>query len=662
MLKSLGNTQFINDANLLGYWKLDNNAIDYKWNRDLTIVWSPTYVAWVFSDWLDTWTSNSTKRAYNTTNLGINGWICSISAWIKVNWNHTTSDHPLAVNEYSWNNGGAYVLNWIWFNQTNTAVVFSRLKTQVAWQDASYTFNPWTWRNHYVYTYDGTNIRWYVNGNLVVTAAASWNGNNEVRNTWINILWSDYTSWHWFSWWVDDVAIFNKVLTDLEVLSIYDSNQYWEYLADLDKSNEVLNTDLYSDPNLVAYYRLEWNSNDSKWTRNWTDTTMTYWTSYGKYWQWWLFNGSTSKISLSVFSITSNFTIAARFKTTATWAWKMIFADYQQTSWISWIQFGVKDNNKLSINKYNNWTLSNVIWATTVTDWNRHHWCVVWNWTNLILYLDWNSDWSTATSTAPTYTANNRCNIWVNEYTPWVYTDRFNWSIDDVIIFNRALSQAEVNKIVQTGKTKAYYRLNWNSKDYSSNWNHWTDSNITYTEAAWRYWKWAVFNGSNAAISLPLSLMNWTSANITMSCWVKRLWNANTIAWQIFDIRNATNSMIIWTDNSPVNYYLVAHFWSPATYSVVTDRTNQWKLFTIAVWWWIAKFYVDWQLKSTQTCGSTPWTATWWIKLWWERNGAANRFFNWHIDEAILDYKTWTDKEISDYYSYTKWVFIPNLI
>ena len=123
---------------------------------------------------------------YNTTNLGINGGACTITAWIKLNSTHTVSDHPMAVSEYSSSTG---VLNGIGFNQSNTSVQFSRLREAIAWQDATYSYSPGNSDWHfYCYTYNGSTIRGYVDGSPVASLSASGSGTNTGRNTGVSIL------------------------------------------------------------------------------------------------------------------------------------------------------------------------------------------------------------------------------------------------------------------------------------------------------------------------------------------------------------------------------------------------------------------------------------------------------------------------------------------
>jgi len=76
------------------------------------------------------------------------------------------------------------------------------------------TADKWT---HFVGTYDGTNIKAYINGVLTETIShsgniAPWYGNMEIGR---------FNTEYW-SGSVDDLFIYNKVLTQEEVTQLYD--------------------------------------------------------------------------------------------------------------------------------------------------------------------------------------------------------------------------------------------------------------------------------------------------------------------------------------------------------------------------------------------------------------------------------------------------------
>jgi hypothetical protein len=85
-------------------------------------------------------------------------------------------------------------------------------------------------------------------------------------------------------------------------------------------AEELLTTNLFSDPNLVAYYRFEGNANDSKGSFNGSSSNVTFGTSYGVFNQGGNFNGSSSKIDIASFfsAAVPNMTIIFWLQTTAT--------------------------------------------------------------------------------------------------------------------------------------------------------------------------------------------------------------------------------------------------------------------------------------------------------------------------------------------------------
>jgi len=218
---------------------------------------------------------------------------------------------------------------------------------------------------------------------------------------------------------------------------------------------ELYETTLFNDSNLVYYTRLESNSNDSKGSNNGTDTVITYGTTYGKFGQGGLFNGSTSKIALpdsATFKVTSNFTIGGWFKTSTTGTFQNIFSSFSQNTNTAGFYIQVYNDNKLAFNSAKNTgttinTDFKVIRASTsVTDGNWHLAVGVWDGSNLRLYLDGNSDaTAVAWANAPAYATNNYPVIGYQSNSGVSGGNSFNGSIDECFLFNRALSATEIS-------------------------------------------------------------------------------------------------------------------------------------------------------------------------------------------------------------------------
>jgi hypothetical protein len=79
--------------------------------------------------------------------------------------------------------------------------------------------NVWT---HLVSTYDGTNVRTYVNGSLVSTQTLSL---NTVSSSGFRVGWGYDNNAATFPGYIDEVRVYNKTLNQSEILSIYNSTK-----------------------------------------------------------------------------------------------------------------------------------------------------------------------------------------------------------------------------------------------------------------------------------------------------------------------------------------------------------------------------------------------------------------------------------------------------
>lgn len=210
---------------------------------------------------------------------------------------------------------------------------------------------------------------------------------------------------------------------------------------------ELYRHPLFSDANLVNYWRLEGNSNDSKAINHGTDTNITYDFTYGKFNQGALFNGTSSYIGLTSCPITGtgNFSIGAWFKTTSTGARKEIISFGHPSTTNQGIYIQVNASNRLQFDLTNT---GGPTGGQDVCD-GLWHFVVVTNVSGTItLYID-GKLLSTA-SMSP--------NITSNSYTIGraIYnsSNYFNGSIDDVFVFSRALSVAEIWSLWGNGMKK----------------------------------------------------------------------------------------------------------------------------------------------------------------------------------------------------------------
>jgi len=165
------------------------------------------------------------KAAFNGSNqslsinnsFGIDGGNISISAWINPTTVTSASDHLSYVALYGNTTKTSYNL----FVGT-TGIGATRLRAGVAWDETSQkaiTAGIWT---HAVLTYDATNLRLYINGNLFATTACSGNGSGSATSKATLGCRADVDALTGqLATSLDEVLFFNRVLSSREIRRMY---------------------------------------------------------------------------------------------------------------------------------------------------------------------------------------------------------------------------------------------------------------------------------------------------------------------------------------------------------------------------------------------------------------------------------------------------------
>lgn len=151
---------------------------------------------------------------------------------------------------------------------------------------------PTTDFSHVYISQSLNNIKVYLNGELVLNQAITtypsvYSGTNYFHVVGWSLAASDYRGA------IDQVRLFNKALTPLEVASLYNET------TPLEEPMYKL-VDPFRDGSGKALYRLEGNALDESGNYNGTATSVTYGT--GQFGRAAVFNGSTSKITFSAIS------------------------------------------------------------------------------------------------------------------------------------------------------------------------------------------------------------------------------------------------------------------------------------------------------------------------------------------------------------------------
>ena len=210
--------------------------------------------------------------------------------------------------------------------------------------------------------------------------------------------------------------------------------------------------------------------------------------------------------------------------------------------------------------------------------------------------------------------------------------------------------------------TVAYYPLEKDGNDYSWNWHNLTwNSAPTYT-TSWGTKQVANLWGNKIGVIANLS---GTYTNYTFNVWCKP---TNTNTWQeIFDnsVYSENTNNVYFSFNSSESSYVDFFYqyrpngWSN-TYQKVywpTNRAanNRYNVVVTSTASWI-KIYVNWTQVASN---STTWTMV--LVSWSNSIGARYNSWQWNVNyfsgylsEFIMEDKTWTAEEISNYYNTTK--------
>lgn len=381
--------------------------------------------------------------------------------------------------------------------------------------------NSW---HHIVLVRDLTNttLKWYINGRLTATSAASYSSATSGSNTFF--IGTGYTNP--YAGFIDEVKIYPRALTELEIKTSY-----------LKGSSEIGSNVVFSQPNtdmlnkgLIGYWKMDEVSyngtagevKDSSGNNvNGTFTNGSTIVS-GKYGNAGNFiPGTNNFINLgSTITIANNsFTLAGWVKRTTTGRWDLIWGagsiSFQQFS--RNLHVGFNASNYLVCNFYEN----DLQGTLTVTDTNWHHFACTFDSTTKrrVLYLDGlpaGSDVAVAN-----YQGGGNIKIGGN-YTS--DSNSYSGNIDEVRIYNRALSQQEISALTNFAPGPVvYYNFNENTgttaNDSSGNGNAGTLTNgstwaLGYGNSA------VAFDGVNDSVTRTDNSTIDITGTITMSAWV----------------------------------------------------------------------------------------------------------------------------------------------
>ena len=367
----------------------------------------------------------------------------TVSAWFKAN--TLTGDNPRIVSNSHTDDPGSPNGFQLMFNNGGTDGFFDvgngSKEYKAAW---NYPLNAGQWY-HYVGTYDGSNIKAYIDGQEVGSSSFTSGDIASSMNT-INIGRNPFYGGDYFNGSIDDVRIYTRALTDQEILTLYNSS-----VAKINNSKNNKITDgliglwSFDGPDInwttssdaIIKDRSGQNNDGSVFGMSRKNSPV-----IGVIGQALNFNGTDSCVVTSspILNNLSKFTIAG-------WIYPHSLSPAGFFGQNDTTEFGFDGDGNIT-----GWNqgIGNVSWNAASLALNKwHHVAFSGDKSQEVLYVDGAlvSSRSGAVSGVSGYNFNiGGCGIWDPT------GDFFNGKIDDVRAYNRALSLNEIKQLYLMGK------------------------------------------------------------------------------------------------------------------------------------------------------------------------------------------------------------------
>ncbi|MFA5142452.1 MAG: LamG domain-containing protein [Candidatus Woesearchaeota archaeon] len=432
----INGTEAWKDNSLLGYWKLDGNGIDSHNDNNGDVLGDSANISGVIRG---AYTFDGEGDDY----INITSWdetqlneTATFSAWIKVNGN-TPTDMGIVGSTY----GDDY--NWVLRVDSSNRLALRGWSGTAATATSTKVLPLRTWV-HVAVTFDkpSNSIKYYVDGQYSDSDTISFNGLYNGFNKNLQIGYYSYLSKS-FNGSIDEVKIWNRSLTAQEVEQEYEMMKYGEA----------------RDPPVTLWHMDEGQGNAVKDAVGGIDGTRmkhANWTNASKWNTALAFDGTDDYITVPYttrLAPTSAITVSAWFNSRDITKDTRILSKTQSGGYYIALNdaFGSYPSNTLGFSANINGTyraayypvsnLSNGVWYYVVGTFNG---------SALNLYLNGVlvNNYTGAVGSIITYSANNPLCIGSEPDTSvCTVGSYFNGTIDEVSIYNRALSATEINDL-----------------------------------------------------------------------------------------------------------------------------------------------------------------------------------------------------------------------
>ena len=424
---------------------------------------------------------NGSSSLINLNSPLLNSTTYTTSLWIKPN---SIVDGKIIYGQYT---GGVSNRHLVAFGTAANVIKIAVGSYNVVNLSSSFQLGVW---QHLVVTKSATDFKVYLDGQEVGSLANTTDiytgANTSIGNTIVSPINGPDSS-------IDQVRIFNTALDSTKIATL---------AAETSASATKSTTDIFDDGSGVALYELEGNALDTD--KGAIDSGQSA-----------VFNGSSSKIDLPVLGLGGN---AARSIS----AWvnpattpSLLGAIYHSGGTNAKEAFIIyyQSDNKIKV-EYDNrslgttTTISNNTWTHIVATYNGGS---IESSANTKIYI--NGVLQTLTNSGgATGVANTLNTDYAIGYRRYANQFYFDGSIDQVRIYNTALSQSDVVNLasetnVPTANLVAHYKLDGNGNDETTNYNATSVDNITYSDPA----EFPTYDGTATNVSYAY---NGTATNV----------------------------------------------------------------------------------------------------------------------------------------------------
>jgi hypothetical protein len=476
--------------------------------------------------------------------------------------------------------------------------------------DSTATVNDGNW-HHVVVTKSSTQTTIYIDNAATINnnTFTSNNGGTEP----FRIGRDNPGSPEWFNGKIDQVRIFNKALSAAEVTTLY-GEVACEYTCTTDTNGFPAT----ASSDLVAYYQLDNDATDDTGSYNGTASSVTF--DGGRYGSSAVFNGSNSYISTPALGLVGDvaYSISAWVFLNTSSQTSGIYVIWDGTATVGRHIFFKVQSGALSIGNY-----GASITASTSIPTNQ--------WSNVVVSREVGGSTTLYVNGASVATGSMSLNLINN--TGKIGTvngsaEMFNGKIDQVRIYDKALSSTEVSSLYEDehqcyitvdstdpfgdSSNIALYEFENNANDSTGSYNG-TASNVTYSTDSIIGTYSASFNGSSSYIDTNYTLP--ADSTYSISLWFNTTYTGtyNTILSDHPSNGAAVGSRIYFgiINGSTFNILLAngSTFWTDNTVNISSYVDGNWHNINLTLDGTSVKLYIDGDLINTYTSTVSAGTA-----------------------------------------------------